>query len=1105
MVLLMVAFITSVPLGRGASSATTLFFDDFERTDLGSQWEIYDYPNAVEAPSRWGIRDGALFQDANIYQHADYLGTLAVAGSASWTNYTVIVRLRPTDNDGWGIFARYQNPSNYYRFFTVQDASNGGPFTRLEKCVNGTTTPLMEITNRSFNANVYLQVRVDAYGDQLAVWVNQEKLLTANDTSLTAGKAGIGTWACSVEVEDLRVLDAPPPFTPLALEQWDFDSGDLRATRGTDLEFASDAVRRQTRFGSTRDFGLPDIGGQPARVMEVPALDPMPGYMMRSANFPNGGGAHINQFTFIFDVFYPTNTAGQWQALLQTDPSNQSDGDLFVSRTGGFGIPDRYDGNVTLGAWHRLALAVDLTVPVAAKFIDGVKVGEQNPGAWDGRLAINSLADKMDYALLFADNNGENALGYVNSVQFRPERLSDAVLAALGGPSASGIPLPTNSPPAYTNLTIIAHPASQTLIAGSNVTFSVQADGPSPLHYQWFKDAVTLPGATNASLTLTQVKLADAGSYSVTISIAGASTNSQPARLTVVTAGSGDGWVVLGRYSLANTNLSTARDQFLKALAVEPSNPGANTLLVLASLAILPQAPETKAFLDRMNVSPLGRDPFNWTAGPALDTNGFPILPDGFRSTELSAFAQDHLLPVIAESAANLARVTDTNIVMDLTADELKLLVSFKTFLTGLLAMDSSLSQTLNPMLDRMTTAGQVELDFADLSFFRSILAGVEMAISLSKTINLDIDLSRGSSYFGPDRSPNVDQLLRDYPRLLTVESTNDLPAAREAFGRFATLYPLAMSQMDQRPTNRLSLFNPGEESLLSVLLTALLPTLKTSLDGPTPLLSTNTTVNLGLFFSGKVSPRLLLPRFLGTKMVLGTIPDLTFGGMIQGLPLDLIEDLLSLKIPMVPNILRARVLENRGLELTIRAAKEHGYAVQGSPDLKQWTNGPIFLAATNQLAYVLPPGGKGSRYFFRLRDFGTNLPAPANDNFADRTALIGSPVSTVGYNFNATREPGEPVMNAFETGAGKTVWYSWTADKSGPVIITATAIRGLRPLVGVFTGTALNELARVAEGWEEVSFDATAAATYQVGIDGEPSAPVGGFQLSIVPNLRSP
>jgi hypothetical protein len=111
---------------------------------------------------------------------------------------------------------------------------------------------------------------------------------------------------------------------------------------------------------------------------------------------------------------------------------------LFINPSGGIGISSVYNGNVTAGAWHRVAVGIDLSAPgvgVLTKFIDGIKVGNQTGlGTVDGRFALDTSA------LLFADQDGDINETYVNSVQFSNGRRPDAFLAALGGPTASKIP-----------------------------------------------------------------------------------------------------------------------------------------------------------------------------------------------------------------------------------------------------------------------------------------------------------------------------------------------------------------------------------------------------------------------------------------------------------------------------------------------------------------------------------------------------------------------------------------------------------------------------------------------------------------------------------------
>lgn len=76
-------------------------------------------------------------------------------------------------------------------------------------------------------------------------------------------------------------------------------------------------------------------------------------------------------------------------------------------------------------------------------------------------------------------------------------------------------------------------PASQSISAGSSVTFGVTATGTSPFTYQWSKDGTAISGATSATLTLISVQPGNAGSYAVVLSNSQGSVTSSAATLTV--------------------------------------------------------------------------------------------------------------------------------------------------------------------------------------------------------------------------------------------------------------------------------------------------------------------------------------------------------------------------------------------------------------------------------------------------------------------------------------------------------------------------------------------------------------------------------------------
>jgi len=76
-------------------------------------------------------------------------------------------------------------------------------------------------------------------------------------------------------------------------------------------------------------------------------------------------------------------------------------------------------------------------------------------------------------------------------------------------------------------------PFGQTVTRGRNVQFHARATGVQPLRYQWQLDGVNLPGATNASLTLTNIQGRDTGEYRVIASNALANVASTKAVLTI--------------------------------------------------------------------------------------------------------------------------------------------------------------------------------------------------------------------------------------------------------------------------------------------------------------------------------------------------------------------------------------------------------------------------------------------------------------------------------------------------------------------------------------------------------------------------------------------
>jgi hypothetical protein len=295
--------------------------------------------------------------------------------------------------------------------------------------------------------------------------------------------------------------------------QWNFDNG-LQAALGNSLEYLdgpAGETAANTTFGITGigDLaGVPRINGELATVMHFAKCTAAMGYVLRHDIAPNPAGAtKVNQWTLIMDINWPNPGLQRYSAIVQLDnlnPANNGDADQFVrweqSGIGGIGISGNYPLLVPMktNTWHRIAMAVDMTAqpPVITKFIDGVKAIDQtgaSGAAVDGRFALNPLM------LLFTDDDDETLDGYVSSIQVRDGKMLDEEIAALGGPTAGGIPIVCEVP----------EPEPPTLkwtVSGNNITISWDATAtgftlevsPTVMPANW----QVVPNVTGNSVTL---------------------------------------------------------------------------------------------------------------------------------------------------------------------------------------------------------------------------------------------------------------------------------------------------------------------------------------------------------------------------------------------------------------------------------------------------------------------------------------------------------------------------------------------------------------------------------------------------------------------------
>ncbi|MGH7996351.1 MAG: S8 family serine peptidase [Opitutaceae bacterium] len=162
-------------------------------------------------------------------------------------------------------------------------------------------------------------------------------------------------------------------------------------------------------------------------------------------------------------------------------------------------------------------------------------------------------------------------------------------------------------------------------------------------------------------------------------------------------------------------------------------------------------------------------------------------------------------------------------------------------------------------------------------------------------------------------------------------------------------------------------------------------------------------------------------------------------------------------------------------------------------------SSGVLSFSAEAGTTYEISVEGQGGASGLTILQLGY-----ANDAFASPAWLAGPSASITAGNTAATRESGEPTLNA--SAVGHSVWYAWTAPGSGQYQVSVTSL-DFDPVLGIFTGASLSGLTRVAASAAAASidadadspvagvictFDATAGTTYRILVDGAADATTG-------------
>jgi pectate lyase len=198
------AALTAALVGfAGGAQAATIFTDNFEDGDSAG-WTASGGTWSVAADTSRVLRQSGTSSDAR-----------SRAGSASWTDYTVSTRVRPTAFNGTNRFvalaARAQSATSYY--YVALRSNNT---VELKKLVNGSATTLVS-TSVTVSAGTTYTLSLQVSGSTLRSTVNGGSTLTATDTAYAAGGIGVATYYASADFDDVTVeTTATTPTTPPA-------------------------------------------------------------------------------------------------------------------------------------------------------------------------------------------------------------------------------------------------------------------------------------------------------------------------------------------------------------------------------------------------------------------------------------------------------------------------------------------------------------------------------------------------------------------------------------------------------------------------------------------------------------------------------------------------------------------------------------------------------------------------------------------------------------------------------------------------------------------------------------------------------------------------
>jgi hypothetical protein len=206
--------------------------------------------------------------------------------------------------------------------------------------------------------------------------------------------------------------------------------------------------------------------------------------------------------------------------------------------------------SIVTNVWQHIAVTYDNASGAATLYIKGAAVTATNFGSFTPQTSFPHVVIGARTTFNSVSNPGDAFLGMMDELSFYSRALSADEIAAIYAAGSAGKCSPSLPPG------IAVQPASQSVADGGNVEFSVLPSGTGPFSCQWTFNGKKLSGATNVTLSLTNVHPAQAGNYAVKITSPYGATNSANATLTVITQ-----TILIYKYSGSEAIVTTGQEQ----------------------------------------------------------------------------------------------------------------------------------------------------------------------------------------------------------------------------------------------------------------------------------------------------------------------------------------------------------------------------------------------------------------------------------------------------------------------------------------------------------------------------------------------------------------